>query len=143
MIEQLTDMPEGAIGFRGSGRLTSRDYHDTLLPVIREALESGRTVNLLFATAPDFSGLDMGALWEDTKAAGTIGLKHLSSWGRIALVTDKDWMRHAISAFGWISPGEYRVFEPRRVRGGEDLAERGGRLTAASGARARDGRTRR
>jgi hypothetical protein len=112
MIEQLTDMPEGAIGFRGSGRLTSRDYHDTLLPVIREALESGRTVNLLFATAPDFSGLDMGALWEDTKAAGTIGLKHLSSWGRIALVTDKDWMRHAISAFGWISPGEYRVFEP-------------------------------
>jgi hypothetical protein len=91
MIEQLTDMPEGAIGFRGSGKLTSRDYHDT---------------------APDFSGLDMGALWEDTKAAGTIGLKHLSSWGRIALVTDKDWMRHAISAFGWISPGEYRVFEP-------------------------------
>jgi hypothetical protein len=80
--------------------------------VIREALESGRTVNLLFATAPDFSGLDMGALWEDAKAAGTIGLKHLSSWGRIALVTDKDWMRHAISAFGWITPGEYRAFEP-------------------------------
>ena len=35
MIEQLTDMPEGAIGFRGSGKLTSRDYHDTLLPAIR------------------------------------------------------------------------------------------------------------
>ena len=39
MIERLTDLPEGAIGFRGSGRLTSQDHHDTLLPVIREALE--------------------------------------------------------------------------------------------------------
>src|SRR6478672_3178511 len=112
MIEQLTDMPEGAIGYRGSRPPTTRDYPATLPRVSREALESGRTVNLLFATAPDFGGLDMGALWEDTKAAGTIGLKHLSSWGRIALVTDKDWMRHAISAFGWISPGEYRVFDP-------------------------------
>jgi len=42
MIEQLTDMPEGAIGFRGSGKLTSRDYHDTLLPAIREELDELR-----------------------------------------------------------------------------------------------------
>ena len=23
-----------------------------------------------------------------------------------------DWMRNAIAAFGWVSPGELRVFEP-------------------------------
>jgi hypothetical protein len=30
----------------------------------------------------------------------------------MALVTDKDWIRHGVSAFGWLSPGELRVFEP-------------------------------
>ena len=55
---------------------------------------------------------DLSALWEGVKAAGSVGLKHRSSWDRLAVVTDKDWMRHAISAFGWLSPGELRVFEP-------------------------------
>jgi SpoIIAA-like len=59
---------------------------------------------------------DAGALWEDVKAAGEIGLKHRSAWGRMALVTDKDWIRHGVSAFGWLSPGELRVFTPESKR---------------------------
>lgn len=54
-----------------------------------EALERGEPVRYLVETAPDFHGLDLGALWEDVKAAG--------------------------SAFGWISPGELRVFEPDQL----------------------------
>jgi SpoIIAA-like len=42
------------------------------------------------------------------KAAGSVGLKHRSSWERLAVVTDKDWMRHGIAAFGWLIPGEVR-----------------------------------
>lgn len=49
------------------------------------------------------------------KAAGTVGLKHHSSWERLAVVTDKEWMRNAIAAFGWVSPGEQRVFEPDQL----------------------------
>ncbi len=30
----------------------------------------------------------------------------------MALLTDKDWIRHGASAFGWLSPGELRLFEP-------------------------------
>ncbi len=30
----------------------------------------------------------------------------------MALVTDKDWVRHGASAFGWLAPGELRLFEP-------------------------------
>jgi hypothetical protein len=56
----------------------------------------------------------MGALWEDVKAGGSIGLKHRDLWRRTAIVTDKDWLRHAVSAFGWLSPGELRVYEPDR-----------------------------
>jgi hypothetical protein len=111
MIELLADMPPHTIGVRASGTLTRQDYHDTLIPAVRGALEQGR-LNVVFVTDPDFSGLDTGALWEDAKAAGSIGLGHLSDWGRVAVVTDKDWIRHATSAFGWLSPGEMKLFEP-------------------------------
>ena len=111
MVERLADMPDGTLGFRVSGKLTREEYHVMLGPV-RELIDQRKPLSLLIATDPDFSGLDAGALWEDVKAAGTIGLGHRSSWRRVAVVTDKDWMRHAISAFGWLSPGELRIFEP-------------------------------
>jgi hypothetical protein len=111
MVEELEGMPEGTLGFRISGRITREEYFQMLDPV-RGRLERGDKVSFLVVTEPDFSGLDLGALWEDMKAAGSVGLKHRSAWQRLALVTDKDWMRHAISAFGWVSPGELRVFEP-------------------------------
>jgi hypothetical protein len=103
-------MPAGSLGFLASGKLTRDEYHQMLEPIL-EVLDR-EAGDLVFATADDFSGLDLGALWEDVKTAGTIGLKHRAAWRRFALVTDKDWMRHAISGFGWLSPGALRVFEP-------------------------------
>jgi hypothetical protein len=57
-------------------------------------------VNLYFELADDFDGLDLGALWQDMKAAGSVGSKHRSSWERTALGTHKDWVRYGASAFG-------------------------------------------
>jgi hypothetical protein len=112
MIEEIGGLPPGVLGFRASGKITRDEYHDALMKPIYEVLERGEQINLLFETAPDFAGLDLGALWEDMKATGSVGLKHRSSWGRMALVTDKDWLRHGAAAFAWLSPGELRVFEP-------------------------------
>jgi hypothetical protein len=111
MVERLSDMPAGTYGFRLSGRLTRDEYFQILDP-IKEQLEAGRNVSFLVETADDFHGLDAGALWEDVKAAGSVGLRHRSSWERLAVVTDRDWIRHGISAFAWVIPGEIRVFEP-------------------------------
>ena len=111
MVERLTDMPPSTIGFRMSGTVTRDEYHELLAPVL-EALDRGEQVRYLVVTDPDFHGLDLAALWEDVKTAGSVGLKHRKAWERFAVVTDKDWMRNAISAFGWLSPGELRVYEP-------------------------------
>ena len=111
MIERLTDLPAGTLGFRASGKLTSDEYRQMMEPIYA-TLERGEKLNLYFELAGDFSGLDLGALWQDVRAAGSIGLKHRSSWQRMALVTDKDWVRHGASAFGWLAPGELRLFEP-------------------------------
>ena len=111
MIERLTDLPTGTLGFRASGRISSDEYRQMIEPVYA-ALERGEQLNIYFELVGDFHGLDLGALWQDVKAAGSVGLKHRASWRRMALVTDKDWVRHGASAFGWLAPGELRLFEP-------------------------------
>lgn len=47
-----------------------------MIEPVYEQLEGSEAVNMLFVTDPDFTGLDMGALCEDAKAAGSVGLKH-------------------------------------------------------------------
>jgi hypothetical protein len=125
MVERLEDMPGGTMGFRLSGKVTRDEYHELLAPVTA-ALERGERVRYLVATAPDFHGLELGALWEDVKAAGTVGLKHHASWERFAVVTDKEWMRNAVAAFGWVSPGELRVFEPGELEAAKGWVATGG-----------------
>jgi SpoIIAA-like len=39
-----------------------------------------------------------------------MGVEHLRSWKRIALVTDIDWMTHLTSLFGRMTPGETKSF---------------------------------
>jgi hypothetical protein len=108
-----------------------------MMEPIYAALERGEKLNIYFELGDDFHGLDSGALWQDVKAAGSVGLKHRSSWQRMALVTDKDWVRHGASAFGSLAPGELRLFEsserdeaapgwrrPRPARGHHNHAKR-------------------
>lgn len=110
MVEQLTDVPPGALGFRISGHLRRADYTDVLLPPIRAAVERGDRLRILVDIDPSFDGLEPGALVEDLKAALDLGLRHRSAWERFAIVSDADWVRRAVALFGWMTPGELRVF---------------------------------
>jgi hypothetical protein len=110
VVERLTDLPPGVLGFRLSGKLTRDEYRGLMEPVY-DALERGEKLNLYVELPDDFDGLDMGALWDDLRAAGSVGLKHRSSWQRMAVVTDKDWIRHGAAVFGPLAPGELRVLD--------------------------------
>jgi SpoIIAA-like len=111
LIATATDLPNGTLGFVLSGKLTRDEYRELIEPIYG-ALDRGEQLNVYVELADDFHGLDSGALWQDLKAAGSVGLKHRDSWQRMALVTDKDWVRHGASAFGWLAPGELRLFDP-------------------------------
>ena len=41
MIERLTDMPAGTLGFRAAGDIEREDYDDVLVPELHRALEGG------------------------------------------------------------------------------------------------------
>jgi hypothetical protein len=61
MVEWIDDMPPGTMGFLISETVSRDEYHQLLAPV-QEALGRGERVRYLVATAPDFHGLDLGAL---------------------------------------------------------------------------------
>jgi hypothetical protein len=111
LIETVTELPAGTLGFRASGTISSDEYRQMMEPIYA-ALERGEKLNIYFELTEDFHGLDSSALWQDLRAAGSVGLRHRSSWEQMALVTDKDWVRHGASAFGWLAPGELRLVEP-------------------------------
>lgn len=109
MIEQIQDMPAGTIGFRFAGQISKRDYEEVLIPALEKAF-AGKEVRCLCLLGPDFEGYEAGAVWQDVKAGARLGIGRHSAWKRTALVTDVDWMRHAIALFGWMAPGELELF---------------------------------
>jgi len=109
MVERITEMPAGTIGFKVPSDLTGDDYRDQIEPELAGAAERG-DVRLLFEIDSGF-GMDAGAVLEDAKTGLKLGLGHIRAWKRTAIVTDVDWIRKAIKAFGFMAPGEVQVFD--------------------------------
>ena len=104
MIKELADLPPGVVGFELGGTLTAEEYRDVVLSALQRAYASDEYRFVI--VIPEFGGMTGGALWQDLK----VGVEHLHAWKRIALVTDIDWIRHATTLFGWMTPGEVEVF---------------------------------
>jgi SpoIIAA-like len=118
MIKELSDLPVGVVGFEATGTLKAEDYRDVVLPALEQAFASGEVRFVI--VMPEFHGMSGGAMWQDLK----VGIEHFRAWKRIALVTDIDWMRHMTELFGWMTPGEVKVFP---------LAQRGEAIAWAAG----------
>lgn len=106
MIKLLDGFPEGTVAVSCEGQVTRDDYEKILIPRVNEALARHEKVRIYYEIGPSFSGIDVGAVWEDTK----VGFEHLARWERMALVTDVGWIRHAVGAFRFLMPGRLRVF---------------------------------
>jgi SpoIIAA-like len=104
MIKLLDDLPRGVIGFEVVGKLQAEDYRDVVLPALEQAARGGEVRFVILM--PEFHGMAPGALWQDLK----VGIEHFRAWKRIALITDIEWMHHITSIFGWMTPGEVKVF---------------------------------
>ena len=110
MIEALADMPEGTIGMRVWGSVTRDDYVDVLMPALTEAADETAEIRLVFQVGPDFQHFTPGMMGADVTAGLSFGVKHWSAWRRMAVVTDVDWLRQSMQMFGWMTPGEARLF---------------------------------
>ncbi len=103
-------MPEGVLGFLVTGEVTREDYEVVLMPPIRELIEGGGKVRAVCQIGPDFHGYDKDADWEDVKQGAEWGIGPHDDWHRIAVVTDEKKLRKATRIFGWLAPGEAKLF---------------------------------
>jgi hypothetical protein len=104
MIKELDGLPAGVVGFEATGQLSAEDYRDVVLPALQRAAAGGEVRFVI--VIPEFHGMTGGALWQDLK----MGVEHFRAWKRVALVTDIEWMHHMTALFGWMTPGEVKVF---------------------------------
>jgi hypothetical protein len=113
MVEKIPDLPDNVLGFTAKGTVTANDYESVIIPAVEEMFSRQKKVRFLYHLGEDFSGIEAAAAWDDAR----LGLKHLTGWEKLALVSDVDWIRWAVKIFGLAIPGHVRVFHNR------DLAE--------------------
>jgi hypothetical protein len=106
MIEIIQDLPDNTLGFVAKGTVTAKDYETVIIPAVEATFERQGKVRLLYHLGPDFSGFEAEAMWDDAK----IGLKHISGWERVAVVSDIEWIRAGMNVFRLVIPGRIRVF---------------------------------
>lgn len=109
MVERVTEMPQGTLGLRVSGRIERSDYEEVLAPELRAAVEVGRVRALFVLERVD--GMEPAALWADLKLFFEVAVgRHRAAWERTAIVTDIGWMASVARAVVGIIPGQVLVY---------------------------------
>ena len=65
MLQRMTDMPVGTIGFEAIGEVEDDDWERTVEPVLRREIADGRHVRLLYLLDPGARALEGGAMRAD------------------------------------------------------------------------------
>lgn len=104
MIQELTGLPDGVIGFEVAGKVDKIDYLSVVIPAVERAAATGQVRFLVVMDG--FDGMTGGALAEDLKVA----FESWHKWHKVAVVTDISWVHHLTDLFGWMTPGQVRTF---------------------------------
>jgi hypothetical protein len=106
MLRRMTDMPAGTIGFEAIGEVEDDDWEDAVEPLVRREIADGRKVRLLYLLGPEARDVEGDAIRADTGFRA----RHATSFDRVAVVSDEDWMRPALRALSFLLPGRARGF---------------------------------
>jgi hypothetical protein len=106
MIELVEGLPPGVVGLEAVGEVTADDYESVATPEVARARAVHNKITQLHILGERFTGFTAGGLWKDA----TLGVSHLASFERIAVVSDLESVRTLVETVGWSVPGEMRLF---------------------------------
>ena len=106
MFRPIENLPEGAIGYLASGRISREDRATTLEPGIEDAIAHNGHVRLLYVVASDFAGYEPNALLDDA----IFGTRHFRDFERIAFLAEDGPYRRAAGAMDGLMPTTLKVF---------------------------------
>jgi hypothetical protein len=102
-------MPAGTIGFEAIGKVEDDDWEETVEPVLRQEIAAGRNVRLLYLIGTAVREVEGDAMSADTG----FRVRHATSYERVAVVSDEDWIRPALRALSFLLPGKAQGFRVR------------------------------
>jgi hypothetical protein len=111
MLRRIDDMPAGTIGFEAIGEVEDDDWEDAVEPLLRREIAEGRDVRLLYLLGAQARHVEGDAMAADTGFRA----RHASSFSRVAIVSDEDWMGAAVRVLSALLPGKAKSFRVRDV----------------------------
>jgi len=95
MLKRVENLEDDTLGFEAVGEVTGEDYEKTLIPALEEALKKYDKINFLYLIGDNFKSFDLKAMYDDSM----VGVKHFFDFNKIAVVTNKDWIKNPTKAF--------------------------------------------
>jgi hypothetical protein len=115
MIEITSGLRDNVLAVTAHGTVTAQDYENVLLPAVDEVLKRHKKIRFLFRTDEDFSGYTAGAMWDDAK----LGVRHVTAFEKIAVVSDVPWLVQATKLFRFLVPCPVKIFNGGKLRDAE------------------------
>ena len=106
MLQLINDLPDFVVGVKASGEVTKDDIENVLIPALDKQVDQYDAIYYLLLLETDVKNWDMGAWISDAK----VGLKHLTKWTKIAVVTDQEGVQKFTDVFSKLTPGEARGY---------------------------------
>lgn len=111
MMHNIQGLPDNVVGVAACGKVTGEDYETVLIPAVKRGLETHERLRVLYHLGSDFTGFTVAAFWDDAR----VGIRHLTAFEKIAVVTDVTWVIEAVKVFGFFIPCPVKVFGNDRL----------------------------
>ena len=106
MLRRIDDMPAGTIGFEAIGEVEDDDWEHEVEPLLRQLIADGGKVRLLYLLGRQARDVESDAMGADLGFRA----RHAGSFERVAVVSDEDWIRPALSTLSFLLPGKAKGF---------------------------------
>lgn len=111
MLKIMNGLPDNVIGVSAEDKVSGTDYKTVLIPAIEEKFKAHKKTRFLYYLGNSFTGFEPGAMAKDM----LVGMKHILSWERCALVSDHKMIDIFVKFFGYMIPCEVRIFRVNQL----------------------------
>ena len=111
MLKRISDMPAGTIGFEAVGEVEDDDWEDEVEPILRAEMAEGHKIRLLYLLGAQAREVEGDAMSADTGFRA----RYATKFDRVAVVSDEDWMRPALSTLSFLLPGKAKGFPVHEI----------------------------
>lgn len=116
MLILIPNLPDHVFGVKATGEVTAEDLRSVLLPGLEVIKAKYGEIHYMLVLETKVENFTAGAWFQDMVA----GLKHLTAWKKMAIVTDQKAVEKFTDAFSYVTPGEAKGFSLAELKAAID-----------------------